>query len=196
MYYWVKVILRKNQPVFHSNPDTPLHTGIADEIFSNAANLSTLVYCSTINTPPRHLDIPTDLETEDSVPLGRSHHVERFLQHHDGEFLQQSPHILQPHFSSHISPLHRNSQSPNYPFNFNLPTSASPHGPPATPSVGLRACVVRHHVQSLPRSNTKNGLYHSQKQRRKVMAMVGDGINDVPVCSILIFVNHSLILLF
>ena len=134
-------------PSLLSDPDTSI-TGIVDEMFfsSNAANLlSDTSLLSNVSTPPRHLDIPTDLETEDGIPFGKSHHVERFLQHHEGELSEQSPHILQPHLSPHASPLRHNSprgQSPsNYPFNFNLPTSASPHGPPATPprqSPGMR----------------------------------------------------------
>ena len=136
-------------PSLLSDPDASI-TGIVEEMFfsSNAANLlSDTSLLSNMSTPPQHLDIPTDLETEDGVPFGRSPHVERFLQHHENELVQQSPRVTQ---SPHVSPLHHNSphhssphqRSPsNYPFNFNLPTSASPHGPPATPprrSPGMR----------------------------------------------------------
>ena len=122
-------------PSLLSDPDASI-TRIVDEMFlsSDAANLlydTSLL--SNVGTPPRHSDIPTDPETEDGIPFGKSDHVERFLQHHEGELSEQSP---QPQLSPHASPLCHNSsrgQSPsNYSFHFNLPTS-SPHGPPATP---------------------------------------------------------------
>lgn len=123
-------------PSLLSDPDTSIN-GIVDEMFfsSNAANLlADASITSAMSTPPRHHDIPTDLETEDGVPFGRSHHVERFLQHHQ----QPSPHVQQaPHFSPHASPVHHGSphhQSPSYPHNFNLPTHASPQGPPCDPT--------------------------------------------------------------
>ena len=94
-----------SDPSLLSDPDASI-TGIIDEMFcsSNAANvLADTSLLSNISTPPRHLDIPTDLETEDGVPFGRSHHDERFLQHHENELSQQSPNILQPCFSPHAS---------------------------------------------------------------------------------------------
>jgi len=35
--------------------------------------------------------------------------------------------------------------------------------------------------------------HHSQKERRKIVAMVGDGINDAPVRSHIIFKSFALI---
>ena len=119
------------------DPDTSI-TGLVEEIFfsPNARNfLPDSSFASNASTPPRHSDIPTDLDTEDGVPFGRSHHVERFLQHHQ----QQQPQTQQPSgFSPHESPrqplsLQRNYAPGSYPFSFNLPTHASPQGPPATP---------------------------------------------------------------
>ena len=166
-------------PSLLSDPDASI-TGIVDEMFfsSNAANL--LSDSSLLSTPPRHLDTRTDFETEDGVPLGRSHHVERFLQHHEGERLQQSPHILQPHLSSQASPL-RNSphqQSPsNYPFNFNLPTSASPHGPPATPP--RRSPGTRHSTPPLGRSTHLERVRKAREEEREVEED-GDDIDKLP----------------
>ncbi|KAK0195629.1 hypothetical protein F5146DRAFT_1133089 [Armillaria mellea] len=54
------------------DPDTSI-TGLVDAMFGSRQT----------STPPRHgADIPTDLDTEDGVPLGRSHHVERAIHHH------------------------------------------------------------------------------------------------------------------
>jgi hypothetical protein len=158
-------------PSLLSDPDASI-TGIVDEMFfsSNAANLvSDTSLLSNIGTPPRHLDIPTDLETEDGVPFGRSHHVERFLQHHENGPSQQSPHIPQPNFSPHASPLHHNSphrQGPsNYPFNFNLPTSASPHGPPATPP--RRSPGMRYSTPPLGRSTHLERIKKAREEERE-----------------------------
>jgi hypothetical protein len=158
-------------PSLLSDPDASI-TGIVDEMFfsSNAANLlSDTSLLSNTSTPPRHLDIPTDLETEDGVPFGRSHHVDRFLQHHENGPPQQSPHIPQPHFSPHASPLHHNSphrQSPsNYPFNFNLPTSASPHGPPATPP--RRSPGMRYSTPPLGRSTHLERIKKAREEERE-----------------------------
>ncbi|KAG7098501.1 hypothetical protein E1B28_000445 [Marasmius oreades] len=64
-----------------SNPDLRLDgdtsiTGLVEDLFAgHSANLT--------STPPRdHHDLPVDLETEDGVPLGRSHHRERTLKYH------------------------------------------------------------------------------------------------------------------
>ncbi|KAF9039525.1 hypothetical protein BDZ89DRAFT_1060966 [Hymenopellis radicata] len=56
------------------DPDTSI-TGLVDEMFGSRHQ----------STPPRHgADIPTDLETEDGVPFGRSHHADRAAyQHHE-----------------------------------------------------------------------------------------------------------------
>ncbi|KAK0486019.1 hypothetical protein IW261DRAFT_1548994 [Armillaria novae-zelandiae] len=54
------------------DPDTSI-TGLVDAMFGSHQT----------STPPRHgADIPTDLDTEDGVPFGRSHHVERAVHHH------------------------------------------------------------------------------------------------------------------
>ncbi|RDB25315.1 Bud site selection protein BUD4 [Hypsizygus marmoreus] len=132
------------------DPDASI-SGLVDEMF--AASSATALGGPTANshahsgqfddndtvtsTPPRHhdsFDLPTDLETEDGVPLGRSHHAARFVEHHHQH--SQSPrHSPQPppHFSPHIpqhsSPLQRLPEG----VAFNLPTHASPYGPPATP---------------------------------------------------------------
>lgn len=166
-------------PSLLSDPDASI-TGIVDEMFfsSNAANLlSDTSLPSNMSTPPRHLDIPTDLETEDGVPFGKSH-VERFLQHHESEPVQQSPHILQPHFSPHASPVHRNSQSPNYPFNFNLPTSASPHGPPATPP--RRSPGMRYSTPPLGRSTHLERIKKAREEEREAEEDADD-IDKLPV---------------
>ena len=172
-------------PSLLSDPDASI-TGIVDEMFfsSNAANLfSDTSLLSNTSTPPRHLDTPTDLETEDGIPFGRSHHVERFLQHHENGLLQQSPHILQPHFSPHASPLHRSSphrQSPsNYPFNFNLPTSASPHGPPATPP--RRSPGMRYSTPPLGRSTHLERIRKAREEEKgEEEKEAGDDIDKLP----------------
>lgn len=47
-------------------------SGLVDEMFGPYQS-----------TPPRHgTDIPTDLDTEDGIPFGRSHHAERAAHHH------------------------------------------------------------------------------------------------------------------
>ncbi|KAG6837834.1 hypothetical protein H0H93_016202 [Arthromyces matolae] len=84
------------------------------------------------STPPRQVDghhVPFDLDTEDGIPLGRSHHAARFLQHQRECY--SSPKPSPPPFSyvsAHSSPQQLiNGQA------FNLPTQPSPYGPPATP---------------------------------------------------------------
>ena len=171
-------------PSLLSDPDASI-TGIVDEMFfsSNAANLvSDTSLPSNISTPPRHFDTPTDLETDDGIPFGRSHHVERFLQHHENEPKQQSPHILQPHSSPHASPLHQNSphrQSPsNYPFNFNLPTFASPHGPPATPP--RRSPGMRFSTPPLGRSTHLERIKKAREEERGAEAEDDIDIDKIP----------------
>lgn len=57
------------------DPDTSI-TGLVDAMFGSRQT----------STPPRHnTDIPTDLDTEDGVPFGRTHHAERAA-HHRQEF--------------------------------------------------------------------------------------------------------------
>ncbi|KXN91002.1 Bud site selection protein BUD4 [Leucoagaricus sp. SymC.cos] len=77
-------------------------TGLVEEMFfsSNAALINADAIGSS--TPSRISDIPTDLETEDGIPFGRSHHAERLLQHHQQESPQRSQ--PPPRFSPHVSP--------------------------------------------------------------------------------------------
>ncbi|KAF8973078.1 hypothetical protein BDZ97DRAFT_1912661 [Flammula alnicola] len=165
--------LNPSVPSLLSDPDASI-TGIVEEMFfsSTAANLLSEVsmtsMTSNASTPPRHNDIPTDLETEDGVPFGRSHHVDRFLQHHQ----QQSPHVQQPpHFSphgsspsQHTSPLHHQSPSA-YPQAFNLPTYASPLGPPATPP--RRSPAVRHSTPPLGRSTHLERIRKAREEEKE-----------------------------
>ncbi|KDR75165.1 hypothetical protein GALMADRAFT_69760 [Galerina marginata CBS 339.88] len=154
-------------PSLLSDPDASI-TGIVEEMFfaSNAANLlSETSMTSNVSTPPRHSDIPTDLETEDGIPFGRSHHVDRFLQHHQ----HHSPQTNQPpHFSPHNSPLQHISpknQSPSsYPYSFNLATHASPDGPPATPP--RRSPAVRHSTPPLGRSTHAERVLKAREEER------------------------------
>ncbi|KAF5322477.1 hypothetical protein D9619_001548 [Psilocybe cf. subviscida] len=144
--------LNPSVPSLLADPDTSI-TGIVEEMFfsSNAANLladESGEPMPALSTPPRHHDIPTDLETEDGVPFGRTHHADRLMQHHQHQ--QQSPHAQPPPFSLNgFSPSHRSSpigaRPGSHPEAFNLPTHASPLGPPATPP---RRPVVSH--QSTP----------------------------------------------
>ncbi|PPQ98778.1 hypothetical protein CVT24_003336 [Panaeolus cyanescens] len=138
-------------PSLLSDPDASI-TGIVEQMFfaSNAPSLADTSAASYPDTPPRHNDLPTDLETEDGVPFGRSHHVERFLQHQEQH---HSPRAESPHFSPKQSPTQVPStpHSPSsYPFNLGLPTRASPLGPPATPP--RRSPAIRHSTPPLGRS--------------------------------------------
>lgn len=161
-------------PSLLSDPDASI-TGIVDEMFfsSNAANLLPDVSMTSNNTstPPRHNDIPTDLETEDGIPFGRSHHVDRFLQH------QHSPHQTPPHFSPHASsPVHHSSpnQSPAaLAYRFNLPTHASPLGPPATPP--RRSPALRHSTPPLGRSTHIERICQARKEEVEV-----DNVGKLP----------------
>ncbi|GLB37394.1 putative pleckstrin homology domain [Lyophyllum shimeji] len=133
------------------DPDASI-SGLVEEIFatsgattttaaapsSNAygANVQGADYAPATSTPPHRADdrgLPPDLETEDGVPLGRSHHAARFLQH-QRERAQSPKHSPQqpPHFSPHHS-AHSSPQQLLNGYTFNLPTHASPQGPPATP---------------------------------------------------------------
>jgi len=156
-------------PSLLCDPDASI-TGIVDEMFfsSNAANLLSDISMASnnTNTPPRHNDIPTDFETEGGIPFGRSHHVDRFLQH------QHSPHQSPPpHFSPHgSSPVQHNShisQSPSsLPYRFNLPTHASPLGPPATPP--RRSPALRHSTPPLGRSTHVERIRQARKEEVEV----------------------------
>lgn len=122
--------------------------GLVDEIFfSNSPN-----HVDTLEstTPPRILDLPTDLETEDGAPFAPSPHVERLLQQHEHyspQHNQPLPH-LSPRASPQIqqAPIARQPSQDNnelpYPYNLGLPTHASPHGPPATPPPRLASGLI------------------------------------------------------
>jgi len=162
-------------PSLLCDPDASI-TGIVDEMFfsSNAANLLSDISMTSNNTstPPRHNDIPTDLETEDGVPFGRSHHVDRFLQN------QHSAHQTPPHFSPHASSPVRhsspNSQSPSsLAHRFNLPTHASPLGPPATPP--RRSPALRHSTPPLGRSTHTERIRQARKEEVEV-----DNVGQLP----------------
>jgi len=154
-------------PSLLSDPDASI-TGIVEEMFfnSNAANLLSEISMSSTNmsTPPRHSDIPTDLETEDGVPFGRSHHIDRFLQHHH----QHSPQfpLPPPHFSPRNSPAQAaHTSSPSYPQTFNLPTHASPHGPPATPP--RRSPAIHQSTPPLGRSTHVERFRKAREEERE-----------------------------
>ena len=142
-------------PSLLSDPDTSI-TGIVDEMFANAQPITLLG--DGITTPPRHLDIPTDLETEDGVPFGRSHHVERFLQHHQHPSSRVHP------FSPHGSPQNLHSPS-GHPFKLGPPTRASPLGPPSTPP--RRSPVVTHSTPPLGRSTHLDRIRMAREHERE-----------------------------
>ncbi|KAH7872054.1 uncharacterized protein C8R40DRAFT_524145 [Lentinula edodes] len=87
-------------------------TGLVDEIFAGSRQTS---------TPPRHHpnELPPDLETEDGVPLGRTHHADRVIKYHQEHeshlFVEPAPHTI--------------VHTPTFPIHA---TAASP--PPSTPS--------------------------------------------------------------
>jgi len=161
-------------PSLLSDPDTSI-TGIVDEMFANANSVPFLTadISSGSTTPPRIHDFPTDLETEDGVPFGRNHHIERFLQQH-----QPSPsHVHQaPRFSPLGSPLQNQSPS-NYPYNLGLPTHASPLGPPATPP--RRSPVVQQSTPPLGRSTHIERMRKAREEGREDQEL--DNIDKLPV---------------
>ncbi|KAG6857713.1 hypothetical protein H0H87_004129 [Tephrocybe sp. NHM501043] len=117
------------------DPDASI-SGLVEEIFASSSGTSPPTHQSPIiatSTPPRQADgshLPPELEIEGGVPIGRSHHATRFLQH-QREY-SQSPKPAPPHFFSYSS-AHSSPHQLNNGLAFNLPTQASPHGPPATP---------------------------------------------------------------
>lgn len=116
---------KKDDSQMPLDPDASI-TGLVDNLFFNEQDRSLAEdsVASAPGTPPRQSSLPPDLETEGGVPLGRSHHVERFLQHH-------SPHMGPQRISPSNSP--GGSSPGRYPFTLNLPAHASPNGPSATP---------------------------------------------------------------
>ncbi|KAJ3861990.1 hypothetical protein EV359DRAFT_74424 [Lentinula novae-zelandiae] len=87
-------------------------TGLVDEIFAGSHQTS---------TPPRHHpnELPPDLETEDGVPLGRTHHADRVIKYHQEH---ESHPFVEP-------ATHTIVHTPTFPIHA---TAASP--PPSTPS--------------------------------------------------------------
>ncbi|KAJ7496992.1 hypothetical protein FB451DRAFT_1120099 [Mycena latifolia] len=82
------------------DPDTSI-TGLVDAMFAPVAGTST-------STPPLHgsaytrtfeLDHPTDLDTEDGVPFGRSHHATRAAAFHAAQHSDHPPPVPQPHLT-------------------------------------------------------------------------------------------------
>ncbi|KAJ3998717.1 hypothetical protein F5050DRAFT_1798250 [Lentinula boryana] len=87
------------------DPETSIN-GLVDEMFAGSRQTS---------TPPRHHpnELPTDLETEDGVPIGRTHHAERLLKHR--QEYQSHPHMdVVPHSVVHTPsfPIHATASSP------------------------------------------------------------------------------------
>ncbi|TFK23955.1 hypothetical protein FA15DRAFT_620133 [Coprinopsis marcescibilis] len=149
--------VKKVDNLLDLDPDTSI-TNIVDEMLTSNELGDNSV--ALFDTPPRHAGLPADLETEDGVPLGRSHHVERFLQHQQ----HISPHVQQPpHFSPKDSPQRNSSRGSGlYPFNLNLPTHASPHGPPATPP--RRSPGMMHSTPPLGRSSHVERAKHAREE--------------------------------
>ena len=153
---------KKNDPLTPFDVDASL-TGIVNDLFfgKDAGSLADNSLASVTSTPPRQSSLPPELETEGGVPLGRSHHVERFLQHH-------SPHLQGPRISPSRSP---QSTSPGrYPFNLNLPTHASPNGPPATPP--RRSPGMSHSTPPLGRTSLAERLKDARDQENAEVANV------------------------
>ncbi|KAJ7690719.1 hypothetical protein B0H17DRAFT_1159959 [Mycena rosella] len=115
------------------DPDTSI-TGLVDAMFAPVAGAST-------STPP-HLgsshtrtyefddahDHPTDLDTEDGVPFGRSHHAARAAAFHAAQHTDHPPPVPQPHLAaSRPLPLPDTGTAVTPPRNH---ASNSPHSPP------------------------------------------------------------------
>ncbi|KNZ72752.1 Bud site selection protein BUD4 [Termitomyces sp. J132] len=91
--------LSDDGPSLGLDPDASI-SGLVEEMFASSSP------GVTTSTPPRQLNgshFPPDLDTEDGIPLGRSHHAARFLQH-QREY-SHSPKTSPPHFSSPSSRL-------------------------------------------------------------------------------------------
>jgi len=138
-------------------------TGIVDELLSatGATPFSDdFGLVSGACTPPHHGDLPTDLETEDGVPFGRSHHVERFLQHQlDHPTSHDSPPI---HFSPHASPLQSSprTRSPSrFPLGLGRPSTM---GSTSTPP--RRSPALHHSTPPLGRSTPTHGKPQEEEQ--------------------------------
>ncbi|KAK2464216.1 hypothetical protein APHAL10511_003673 [Amanita phalloides] len=107
-------------------PD-PGIAGFVDEMFASSSAAGEISAPLRYSTPPRTADIPPELETENGVPLGRSHHAERSLQHHQQQY--QSPHPTPPSFSPNQSPdqlqSRRSPVVPQSPGDYSFNTSVS-----------------------------------------------------------------------
>ncbi|KAF9268838.1 hypothetical protein L218DRAFT_954272 [Marasmius fiardii PR-910] len=106
----------ESDPELRLDGDTSI-TGLVEDLFAgHGTNLT--------STPPRdNYELPADLETEDGVPLGRSHHRERTLKYHQ-ELHNDSPAKQSPIPFNHPISLPRDDSGPTSP----LP--ASPSTPP------------------------------------------------------------------
>ncbi|KAF5386200.1 hypothetical protein D9615_002280 [Tricholomella constricta] len=121
------------------DPDASI-SGLVEEMFASSSATTVVVprfyhadqVLGGASTPTRHTDglgLPPDLDTEDGVTLGRSQQAARFIQRSQSpKHSPQAPSYSAPHHSAHSSP-----QQLSNGYAFNLPTHASPHGPPATP---------------------------------------------------------------
>ncbi|KAL0955993.1 hypothetical protein HGRIS_002170 [Hohenbuehelia grisea] len=113
------------------DPDSSI-TGLVDEMFSHAqaaANLPTPVPKFRTSTPPASPGLPVDLETEDGVPLGRSHHRERQLRYRHEQ--QAFPSPPQPSKLYEVAELDQASENP-------LSLSMRAHSSPVAPSTPPR----------------------------------------------------------
>ncbi|KAF8635247.1 hypothetical protein AX17_004020 [Amanita inopinata Kibby_2008] len=172
-----------NPSLLRLDPDASI-TGLVDEMFASNSALSDATI-PKFNTPPLNTDIHPDLETENSVPIGRTHHSERILQHHQQQY--ESPHITSPHFSPKQSsgPLQSKNPSPAlvspsaYPFNLGLPTHASPLGPPATPP--RRPPITATNTPPLGRSTHVERVRKAREEETVGESTVDDDLRSLPV---------------
>ncbi|KAL0581895.1 Bud site selection protein bud4 [Marasmius crinis-equi] len=102
--------------------------GLVDDLFAGHA-------APVMSTPPReHKELPVDLETEDGIPLGRSHHRERTLAYHQ-QLHQESPAKQSPIPFNHPISFPDAGSGSGSP----LPTTASTpprHSPVSSPPLG------------------------------------------------------------
>ncbi|KAK0461050.1 uncharacterized protein EV420DRAFT_1668224 [Desarmillaria tabescens] len=130
------------------DPDTSI-TGLVDAMFGSRQT----------STPPRHgADIPTDLDTEDGVPFGRSHHVERAARHH----LEATPPRAIP-FNS-LPPVRSASASPA------TPSQRTPATPPIHDSF-TRSDGGNEDIQMLPESPSPTK--HRSSPRASLLKLSG-----------------------
>ncbi|PFH53853.1 hypothetical protein AMATHDRAFT_1075 [Amanita thiersii Skay4041] len=162
------------------DPDSSI-TGLVDEMF--ASKLMTME--TRFSTPPRTFDIPPELETEDGVPFGRSHHAERVLQHHQQQ--HQSPHPTPPprfspsQFSDQIqlNVSFPTSSSPNmHLYNVGLPTHSSPLALPATPP--KRSPISVTSTPPLGRSTHIERIRRAKEEERLGEACDDDELGKLP----------------